>query len=85
VEDEESLESSAVLCELSDSVHHELDLFPSDGIVTTGIVVCCIFLSSDELLRMEESLIFSSSDLIDDGRLEIKVDSSWHMLSSSSL
>ena len=37
VEDEEALETSAVICQAPDLVHNWVDLFFSDGIVTTGV------------------------------------------------
>merc|ERR1711990_1004275 len=85
VEDEESLETSALVGELSDSVKAEVDNFLTDGVVTTGEVVGGIFLSGDELLWVEELSVGSGSDLIDNGWLEIKEDGSWDVLASTSL
>jgi len=85
VEDEESLETSALISELSDSVKAEVDNFLSDGVVTTGEVVGGIFLSGDELLWVEKLSVGSGSDLIDNGWLEIKEDGSWDVLASTSL
>jgi len=85
VEDEESLESSALVSELSDSVKAEVDNFLSDGVVTTGEVVGGIFLSGDELLWVEELSVGSGSDLIDNGWLEIEENGSWDVLASTSL
>jgi len=85
VEDKESLESSALIGELSDSVKAEVDNFLSDGVVTTGEVVGGIFLSGDELLWVEKLSVGSGSDLIDNGWLEIKEDGSWDVLASTSL
>jgi hypothetical protein len=39
------------------------DLF-ADGVMPTGVVVRCILLPSDQLLRMEELAVSSSSHLI---------------------
>jgi hypothetical protein len=85
VEDEETLETSALISELSDSVEAEIDDFLTNGVVTSGEVVGGIFLSGDELLWMEELSVGSSSDLIDNGWLEIEEDSSWDVLTSTSL
>ena len=85
VEDEEALETSALIGELSDSVEAEVDNFLSNGVVTTGEVVGGIFLSGDKLLWVEELSVGSGSDLIDNGWLEIKEDGSWDVLASTGL
>jgi len=53
--------------------------------MSTGIVVGSIFLSRDQLLRVVELSVGSSTDFIDDGWFQIDVDSTWDMLSSTSL
>ena len=53
--------------------------------MTSGVVVSGILLASDQLLRVEELSVGSSSDLIDDGGLEIQKDSPGDVFSSSSL
>ena len=85
VEDEETLESSALVSELSDSVKAEIDDLLTNGVVTSGEVVGGILLTGDELLWVEQLSVGSGSDLIDDGWLEIEEDGSWDMLSSTSL
>jgi len=85
LEDEETLKTSALIGKLSDSVEAEIDDFLTNGVVTSGEVVGGIFLSGDELLWMEELSVGSSSDLIDNGWLEIEEDSSWDVLTSTSL
>jgi hypothetical protein len=85
VEDEETLETSALIGELSDSVEAEIDDLLTNGVVTSGEVVGGIFLSGDELLWMEELSVGSGSDLIDNGWLEIEEDGSWDVLSGTSL
>jgi len=84
VEDEEALETGALIGQLSDAVEYQVDDFLSNGVVTTGVVVGGIFLSSDQLFRVEELAVGSSSDLIDNSWLEINEDSSWYVLSSAS-
>ena len=64
VEDEEALETGALIGQLSDAVEYQVDDFLSNGVVTTGVVVGGIFLSSDQLFRVEELAVGSSSDLI---------------------
>jgi len=85
VEDEETLETSALIGELSDSVEAEINDFFTNGVMTSGEVVGGIFLSRDKLLWMEELSVGSGSDLIDDGWLEIEEDGSWDVLASTSL
>lgn len=85
VEDQESLESGAVVGELSDSVETEVDDLSSNGVVSSGEVVGGVLLSRDELLWVEELSVGSRSDLVDDGGFEINHDTSGHVLSSSSL
>ena len=85
VEDKETLKTSALIGELSDSVEAEINNFLTNGVVTSGEVVGGIFLTRDELLWMEELSVGSGSDLIDNGWLEIEEDSSWDVLTSTSL
>ena len=85
VEDKETLKSSALIGKLSDSIEAEINDFLTNGVVTSGEVVGGIFLTGDELLWMEELSVGSGSDLIDNGWLEIEEDSSWDVLSSTSL
>ena len=85
VEDEEALEASALVSELSDSVEAEIDDFLADGVVATGEVVGGILLAGDELLGVEELSVGAGSDLIDNGGLEIEEDAAGHVLASTSL
>ena len=85
VEDEETLETCALIGELSDSVEAEINDFLTNGVMSSGEVVGGIFLSGDELLWVEQLSVGSGSDLIDDGWLEIEEDGSWDVLASTSL
>jgi hypothetical protein len=85
VEDEETLETSALISELSDSVEAEINDFLSDGVVTTGEVVGGIPFTRDKLLWVEKLSVGSGSDLIDNSWLEIKEDGSWDVLASTGL
>ena len=84
MEDEESLQSCALIGQLPDSVQDKVNDFLADGVVAPSVVVCSIFLSGDQLLRMEELTVGAGSDFIDDGRLEINEDGAGHVLSCSS-
>jgi hypothetical protein len=85
VEDEETLETSALIGELSDSVEAEVNNFLTDGVVTTGEVVGGILLTGDELLGVEELTVGTGSDLIDNGRFEIEEDATGNVLAGTSL
>ncbi|WAR26379.1 hypothetical protein MAR_012083, partial [Mya arenaria] len=64
VEDEESLETSALISQLADSVENKVDDFLADGVVATGVVVGGILLAGDQLLGVEQLAVGASSDLI---------------------
>jgi len=85
VEDEEALETDALISELSDSVEAEIDDFLTNGVVTSGEVVGGVLLAGDKLLGVEELSVGASSDLIDNGGLEIEEDSAGDVLASTSL
>jgi len=53
--------------------------------MTSGEVVGGIFLTGDELLRMEELSVGSGSDFVDNGGFEIEEDGSGNVLSGTSL
>ena len=85
VEDEETLETSALIGKLSDSVEAEINDFLTNGVMSSGEVVGSIFFTGDELLWIEELSVGSGSDLIDNGWLEIEEDGSWDVLTGTSL
>merc|ERR1711976_779904 len=85
VEDQEALETSALISQLAGSVQDKVhDLF-ADGVVTAGIVVGGILLAGDQLLRMEQLAVGASADLINNSWLQIHKDSPGHVLASTSL
>jgi hypothetical protein len=55
------------------------------GVVTTGKVVGCILLATDELLRVEELAVSASPHLINHSGLKINEHSTGDMLPSASL
>ena len=77
MEDEEALETSAVISDTANFIQNLVDEFFADSIVTTGVVVGCIFLASYHMLRVEEASVGASADFVDDIGLEIAVDGSW--------
>ena len=85
IEHKETLETSALISKLSDSVEAEIDDLLTDGVVTSGEVVGGILLSGDELLGVEELAVGAGADLVDHGGLEIEEDSTGDVLASTSL
>jgi len=84
VEDQETLETSALIGELSDAVEDEVNEFLTDGVVTTSVVVGSIFLSGDELFRVEQLTVGTSADFINNGWFEIDKDTSWDVFTGTS-
>ena len=64
VEDEEALKTGALVGKFSNAVEYKVDDFLSNGVVTTGVIVGRVLLSTDQLFRMEELAICSGSDFI---------------------
>ena len=85
VEDEEALETSALVSKLADAVKDEVNNLLANGVVTTGVVVGGILLAGDELLWVEELAVGTSADLIDHGWLEIDIDGTGNVLAGTSL
>jgi hypothetical protein len=85
VEDHESLETSAVVSQLADSVKHKVDDLLADGVVTTSVVVGSIFLTGDDLLGVIELAVGTSADFIAHTWLKIDVDGTGDVLASTSL
>jgi hypothetical protein len=85
VEDEETLETSAVVSQLADTVEDEIDHLLANGVVTTSVVAGSILLARDELLRVEELTVGTSTDLIDDSGLQVNEDGTRDVLASASL
>ncbi len=83
MEHKEALKTGTVVSEFSDSVEAEVDDFLSDGVMSSGEVVGGVFFSWDQLFGVEELSVGSGSDLIDDGWLKIKEDTSWDVFAGS--
>ena len=54
MEDQESLEPSALVSQLTDAVQNKIHDLLADGVVASGVVVCGIFLASQHLLGVEQ-------------------------------
>ena len=80
VEDEETLQTGAVVSDTADLIQDLVDELLSDCVVTTGVVVGRILLAGDHVLGVEERTIGTGADLVDDVRLEVAVDCARHVL-----
>jgi hypothetical protein len=85
VEDHESLQTSAVIGQLANAVEGEVDNLLTDGVVTTGVVVGSIFLTGDQLVRVEELTVGTGAALVDGGGLKVEEDRARDVLASTSL
>jgi len=81
--DHETLETGAVIGQLTDAIQAQVDDFLTDGVVTTGEIVGGIFLTGDQLLGMKQLTIGSGADLIDDGGLQIDEDGTGDVLAGT--
>jgi hypothetical protein len=80
VEDEETLQTRAVVGHAADLVQDLVDELLSDRVVATSVVVRGILLACDHLLRVEEGAVGAGADLVDDVGLEIGVDGTGDIL-----
>merc|ERR1719429_919335 len=85
VEDQESLESSALVSQLPDAVEHEVDDLLANGVVTACVVVGGVLLASYQLFRVEQLAVGSGADLIDDGGLQIDEHGAGDVLAGAGL
>ena len=80
VEDEETLETRAVICNAPHLVKDLVDELLADSVVPAGVVVGGILLASDHLFRVEQRAVGTSANLVDDIGLEVGVDRARHVL-----
>jgi hypothetical protein len=85
VEDQEALETSAVVGQLADAVEHEVDNLLADGVVAARVVVGGVLLARDELLGVEQLAVGAGAHLVDDGRLEVDEHGARHVLAGARL
>ena len=79
------LKTGTLISKLSDSVKDKIDDLFTNGVVTTGVVVGGILLSSDQLFGVEKLSVGSGSDLVNNSWLQINKDGSGDVLASTSL
>lgn len=80
VEDKETLETRAVVGNVTDLVQNLVDELLAHGVVATSVVVRGILLASDHQFGVEKAAVGAGADLVDDVWLEIGVDGAWHVL-----
>ena len=64
VEEQEALETGALIGQLADTIKDQIDKLLADGVVTTGVVVGGIFLAGDQLFGVEELTVGTGTHLI---------------------
>ena len=84
VEDEESLETCALVGQFPDSVQDEVDDLLTNGVVTSGVVVGGIFFTSDQLFWVEKLTVGTSTDFINNSWFQINEDGTWDVFTSTS-
>ena len=80
VEDEETLQTRAVVGDAADLVKDLVDELLADRVVATGVVVRGILLAGDHLLGVEERAVGAGADLVDDIGLQIGIDGTGDIL-----
>ena len=64
VEDEEALQTGALVSQLTESVEDKVNDLLADGVVAAGVVVGGVLLACDELFRVEELTVGAGADLV---------------------
>jgi len=85
VEDEEALETVALVSDLADTIQGGVEEVLADSVVATSVVVGRVLLSADELIGMEELRISAVAHFVDNRGLEVDHDSAGHVLAAASL
>lgn len=85
VEDEETLQASALVSQFAKAVQDNVDNLLADGVVASGIVVGSILLAGDQLLWVKELAVCARSHLIDHSRFQVDENSPGNMLASTGL
>lgn len=80
VEDEEALQTRAVVGNAADLIQDLVDELLSDGVVATGVVVGGILLAGDHVLGVEQGAVGAGADLVDDVGLQVGVDGAGDVL-----
>ena len=80
MEDQESLEASAVISQLANSIKDEVHNLFADGVMSSSVVISGVLFPTDHLFGMKELAIGASPHLIDDRGLQVEEHSAGHVL-----
>lgn len=72
-----------MISQLANSVQDKVDNLLSNGVMSTSVVVGGILFSSDQLFRVEQLAVSSSSDFIHDSGFQVHKNSSGNVFSSA--
>ena len=72
MEDEESLQTTALIRQFPDAIQHLINKFLSHGVMSTSVVVGCIFFAGYQLFGVEEVFVTPCADLVWKGRMKNK-------------
>ncbi len=64
VKHNKALQSRALLSHFANLPHGRSNLLLADSVVASSIIICCIFFSCDELIRMKQLTVSARPDLI---------------------
>lgn len=81
VENEETLETRAVVGNTADLVQDTVDHLLAHGVVTTGVVVGSILLASHHLFGVEKAAVGTGADFVDHIGLQVTVDGTGNVFS----
>lgn len=85
MEEDEALETSTIISELTHAIKDEIRDFTTNGGITTRIDGSGIFFTRKQLLWVIDLTISTSTDFINNGGFKVHIDSTWDMLASTSL
>jgi len=79
MKDHESLQTGAIVSKLPNTIQDQIDNFFPYGVMSTRKVVCCVFLSRNELFGMEELAICARANFIHDSGFQVHKNAAWHV------
>jgi len=84
MEKEESLQSTALIGQFTNAIQNYIYHLFADSVVSTSIIISSILLSCNQLFRMEQLSVSSSSYFVNNRRFQIDKNCPWHVLASPS-
>ena len=76
------MKSRALVSQLSYTVQNTFYMLLSDGVMSTSVVICGVFLSRDKIGRVKKLLIGSGTNFVNYRWFKVDKDSTWDILSS---